>query len=559
MLLYARPVNLQIDASAARCTSSLVRAKMASEVPVGVPEVRVFAGDSVGQVKALYTQSRREEIVVLRGRRYGPAMACQGLVRGTVSDVVGSNVDLIAIARKNGEVDIVQVPTSELSADREHQDKGAATLLHTIREDRMRVGIERWVKICLSSTGVWTCTSGGYMRYIRLSDFQLGPRTEGAGNAVALEGAPQEAIARSTVEWSVPGPINDAAFYPEAGEPAHVACGGEHVPLSVWSLRQVLERAAGGKAGDDNEEERAGDKGDQVDTNARDKGDDGKDADAPKQGKKRAASGSNGKQKELNPGEIWRAKNLPNDSLSLQRHPLIRRIGFLRARGAAAEAVETRYDGWDPRTAILVGAKDGSVRVYEPAKKQRHMHEWQVIPKNQGSLRTMLVYAAERCAERLDALTERLLFLGDTARHLVRAPTCAAHVLDLTGTVSDMGMLPGVGPLGPLLLSSSLDKLVRLLELGKRNGNQWKRGTTLCTYFTGLESTMAIAIDPSAAVSRAPEAAPADDDERVWSGMAVVGGARAGDAKADGDGGDDEDDETDSSDTRDGKGKKPRQ
>lgn len=60
---------------------------------------------------------------------------------------VGTNWQL-AMARKNGVVDVILAPSSDLSSGTDTEDSGAphgARLLCTIRENRMRLGVERWV------------------------------------------------------------------------------------------------------------------------------------------------------------------------------------------------------------------------------------------------------------------------------------------------------------------------------------------------------------------------------------------------------------------------------
>lgn len=57
---------------------------MAEDMPAGVPDVKVFVGDSSGRLNVLFTKSKRYEQVDVPGWRYGAAVACQKLVYGTV-------------------------------------------------------------------------------------------------------------------------------------------------------------------------------------------------------------------------------------------------------------------------------------------------------------------------------------------------------------------------------------------------------------------------------------------------------------------------------------------
>lgn len=69
----------------------------------------------------------------------------------------------------------------------------------------------------------------------------------------------------------------------------------------------------------------------------------------------------------------------------------------------------------------------------------------------------------------------------------------------------------------PLVLASSLDRLIYLLDLGTPRGTQRSRGKTLYSYFTGLESVTAMVL-----LSKPVDEA-AQDDDMFWGGMTVVG------------------------------------
>lgn len=163
------------------------------------------------------------------------------------------------------------------------------------------------------------------------------------------------------------------------------------MPLSIWSINKTFENIVGDKA-----------------TDASKDVEEHKDVDVAA-GKKRRASSQSSKQRELLFGEVWRAKNLPNDALSLPRHPLIRSIIFLPSSDGLTSSHEGTGSGTDElKAAVAVGTKDGLVRVYEPAnKKPKHVHEWHVVPKNQGAIRVLKL-----------STKDKILFAGDSARNL---------------------------------------------------------------------------------------------------------------------------------------------
>lgn len=309
------------------------------------------------------------------------------------------------------------------------------------------------------------------------------------------------------------------AFYPDTNKPRYFAYGGEQVPLSLWSLRKTLER--------DSEPAKT--------TATKPAEDDDQDAQAAA-GKKRRASSQTGKQRDLLPGELWRAKNLPNDALSLARHPLIRSVVFLPRNSASeAEASEDELSALD--AAVAVGTKDGIVRVYEPSKKKpKHVHEWQVAPKNQGALRVLKL-----------ARSDSILFAGDSARNLYAIDAKTGRLLfqykgtlflwltpEITGTISSLLVLHvqrDEEPPKTLLLGSSLDCLVRLFDIGTPYGNgQRRRGKELCSNFTGLENVISMASDQLSVQVPSEKKAEEAEEEEVWTNMAI-----ARDGKDDGD------------------------
>lgn len=75
------------------------------------------------------------------------------------------------------------------------------------------------------------------------------------------------------------------------------------------------------------------------------------------------------------------------------------------------------------------------------------------------------------------------------------------------------------------LLGSSLDRLIRLFDIGTPYGNgQRRRGKEICSYFTGLENVISMTSDELS--TTLPPSKSADDDEDVWANMAIAGDAK---------------------------------
>lgn len=68
-----------------------------AEVPEDVPDVGVYAGDSTGRLKVLHTNPKAYEQVDIQGWQYGPAVACQELVYGSLSLADGANVSVVCV------------------------------------------------------------------------------------------------------------------------------------------------------------------------------------------------------------------------------------------------------------------------------------------------------------------------------------------------------------------------------------------------------------------------------------------------------------------------------
>lgn len=216
---------------------------------------------------------------------------------------------------------------------------------------------------------------------------------------------------------------------------------------------------------------------------------------------------------------------LPNDALSLPQHPNIRSILFLsdtEERNVDQEnAADMDIDAISFKTTIAVGTKEGIIRLYEPGKnKNRHIAEWPVVPKSQGSIRTMTY-----CSQ------EKIVLVGDTTHTLYAVERVTGRVLyqykDINGSITSTLIIPGNatstpeppedGSQKPLVLASSLDRLIYLFDLGEIRGKQRTKGKMLYSYFTGLDSVTAMAMLKKPVYESNP------DDEQFWGNLDIVG------------------------------------
>lgn len=123
------------------------------------------------------------------------------------------------------------------------------------------------------------------MRYINLGRFKLADDT----GDTAFKRASDELVQEASKTWDLPSPLHKLAFYPaESPAPTHFAYGGEQIPLSLWSITQLLVGKREGNAGTNENETQS---------------------ESNQSGKRKKASQSN-KNRALLFGEVWRAKNV---------------------------------------------------------------------------------------------------------------------------------------------------------------------------------------------------------------------------------------------------------
>ncbi|TFK29892.1 hypothetical protein FA15DRAFT_752036 [Coprinopsis marcescibilis] len=192
------------------------------------------------------------------------------------------------------------------------QDDDSLTLVSSWAESRLKSN--HFVGAALSENSVFSCTSNGILR-----------RTSHSQN-VSNEKPTHSLRALPTrlCDWKLAPGCNSFAY------------GGEEVALSVWDTEKAFSATS---TPEDN-------------TSA----------------KKRKRSDA------LFPGEIWRAKNPPNDSLSLRQPIRITSIDFVPSSGSPCH--------------IIAGTQAGDIQRYDTRSGRRPIGDWKGIAKT-GGIRTL--------------------------------------------------------------------------------------------------------------------------------------------------------------------------
>lgn len=395
----------------------------------------------------------------------------------------------LAIARKNATIDIV-IPSSA----------SPAKLVTTIdNSSKMKAGLQRWVGLAVAPHGVYACTSAG--------DWTLSSITTEA----------DEAVVQVTPRLALPEPLQSCSFHPSY-DPKWFAYGGEEVPLSCWGIEQVIsgrsQEAHHQADGEDDESqttEYTAPNGDEVDTTVPTLN--------SKQRKRKRQVEARAKAKELLPGELWRAKNLPNDALSLPQRPNVTSIAFLQD---AADADRTRSSSLPFQ--IATGTRDGLIRIYDPSSGVRkHLEEFRVVPHTsaQGQVTSPIkgLYPTQSPSSSLVA--------ADGSGRLACVDWTQAKSRyqwkDISGSITSVVSFTSAHNSGTqLILSASHDRMIRLHSLTSdkdvpnTKGQHGDRGKNLLSTFSGGAGVTAMAWDGIVPVEGEGDA-DADADESMRS------------------------------------------
>ncbi|KZO95193.1 hypothetical protein CALVIDRAFT_555881 [Calocera viscosa TUFC12733] len=347
--------------------------------------------------------------------------------------------DLLAVARAEGGISLLH--PSYVAEDGEP----SATSLQETKEDRLRPG-SHFVGLSVRDSGVYSCTSSGHLRLTPL------PSSPSGSSETALGALPTRLRA---MRLSPSGKT--------------LAYGGDEVSASVWSV----ERAFAGKAEPAAEGNGNGEGG----------------------GRKR-------KNRELFPGEIWRARNEPNDTLDLRVPVHITALAYLS------------------EDTLLTGNDDGSLRMYDTRAGRRPAGHWR------GTFG-----AAVRAVE--PGMAEHQVFAGDAAGTLgsidTRTGRCMYTYRGLTSA------LTALAPAPQLLASVGRDRTFRLCsapgpqEDARANQNLRGRGEVLVReWMPSVPGALVFAGFGEGAEGvkeggEGEEGEGAEEEEEVWEGMEEIG------------------------------------
>lgn len=523
----------------------------------------------------------------IRGvRRKGSSeRAAQRLAYGQLKD--GRTV--VAIARRDATIDVIAVSTSSLPKkgteagvvggeghDHEQaEEQMEARLLVTLNEARMKPGLQRWVGLAVHPRGIVACTSSGAFTFFALA---ATPAAAEGERKQEQENTGISHLEAESIKVDLPGPLQQLTFYHDRqtakGAPTHFAYGGEEVPLSVWDLAQVLSEAPSLPQTD----KLNGNSSHQTTTLDEGHGDQEATGENAKARKRKRQAEARHKNKELMWGEVWRAKNLPNDALSLPQRANIVCLDFVRATDADVPSQEIGGDvhsDQDSASAesnlsklrVVVGTRTGLVRVYNPSSGVRkHTSEHRIFTDASAVKTITAGYSAGE------------IFVSDTSGKLFAVDWTKGRTLysykDITGAVSSLLPLPAAasasesrGGLGvgaceidaesSMLVSSSLDRMIRLHSTvpphieqsnhangkgnGKRLGVSNKRGQVVASVFTGGPAAVACVWDGVVPVSAMEERGEVkrlkgesgeengeeedgeDDEDEIWDELDQVG------------------------------------
>ncbi|KAF9653099.1 hypothetical protein BDM02DRAFT_3087941 [Thelephora ganbajun] len=197
---------------------------------------------------------------------------------------------------------------------------------------------------------------------------------------------------------------------------------------------------------------------------------------------------------DLLPAETWRARNVPNDSLSLRQPVHVTSLSHLSLSICG------------PSTAHLIaGTNDGHVRRYDTRVARRPVADWRSIAKA-GAIK-----AVE------DGHAEYEVFLSDQASNLFALDLRTGRVLygyqGISGTITSLACAPHyVG-------STSLDRFFRLHGTASEASAKAGKGQTLEKVYTKSIPTVVVW---DSSYEDGQSSAPDDDggeEDQVWEGM----------------------------------------
>ncbi|KAI0646948.1 hypothetical protein C8Q79DRAFT_1009105 [Trametes meyenii] len=309
--------------------------------------------------------------------------------------------------------------------------------VHEWSETRLKEG-QRFVGLATTEGAVYSCTSNGALRLTKSG-------RDGAEPSSSLAALPMRLC-----EWRISS--NGHAF----------AYGGNEVELSLWDTEKAFSQPKGAALQTTPPESKKRKRGDQ-----------------------------------LLPGEIWRAKNLPNDHLGLRQPVYNTALTYLQPSTSSAHQH------------LLAGTANGNVRRYDTRAARKPVADWKGVGKTGG------IGTVEK------GFHEHEVFVADRG--------CTLAALDLRNgrtiyTYKGLsGAISSVAPAHALLASAAQDRFVRLHSTfnppAEEGQQQEHKGEVLDKLYVKVVPTV-IAWDGRTDVRDAAALdGAAEGEDEVWNAM----------------------------------------
>ncbi|KAI0721663.1 hypothetical protein C8T65DRAFT_202285 [Cerioporus squamosus] len=298
------------------------------------------------------------------------------LVSGSSSSR-SKTVQKLALHRAGSDTLLAAVHADGSAAVRKVQEDSPPALVHEWSETRLKEK-ERFVGLSANESGVYTCTSNGALRLTK-----FGQDASEQSNSLAT-------LPMRLCEWRL---SQDGRAF---------SYGGNEVELSVWDTERAFSQQAGTEA-----------------------------PEAPPQteAKKRKRSA------ELLHGELWRAKNVPNDHLGLRQPVYNTALAFLQPSSSPAHQH------------ILVGTAHGALRRYDTRAGRRPVTDWKAAA-------TSAINTVEK------GFHDNEAFFADRGSTLTAVDLRNGKAICTYKGIS--GAVTSVAPAQSLLASASQDRFIRL-------------------------------------------------------------------------------------------------
>ncbi|KAF8332044.1 uncharacterized protein EI90DRAFT_2995625 [Cantharellus anzutake] len=322
--------------------------------------LRFLTGDENGLIKSVR--------IPISDQPLPDGSACPVTLSQPPGDPTRNNaVDKLAL-RTVGPQKLLAVARNGGAASVSEVEGDGLRIIHEWKEPRMK-SADSYIGLAITpSNRVYTCTTSGHIRRTSL---------------------PSPSSEASTSKALLPMRLCDLQI---SSDERYLAYGGDEVNLSIWDI----EKALSGKSPSGSEAQ----------------GSNANEAPATRKRKKNT---------ELFSAEVWRAKNLPNDFLSLRQPVHVASLAFLGDSSSESSSVSQH---------IITGDRYGSVQRYDTRASGRPVAKWPMFKSvrkvQRGcSEREILVSDSESNLFSIDSRTGKIL---RNFKQVSGAVTCIATV-----------------------------------------------------------------------------------------------------------------------------------